>query len=80
MQTCVKATRLVKPRIQQTTQIQKRGKMVLGTVKGDIHDMGNDIVAFMLDVNGFDVRDLGVDVLAQTFVDKIASIKPEVWR
>jgi len=69
---------LVKPRLTQTTLVQKRAKVVLGTVKGDIHDIGKDIVAFMLDVNGFDVYDLGVDVPAQIFVDKIATVKPEV--
>ncbi|OGO36824.1 MAG: methionine synthase [Chloroflexi bacterium RBG_16_56_8] len=69
---------LVKPRLTQTTLVQKRAKVVLGTVKGDIHDIGKDIVAFMLDVNGFDVYDLGVDVPAQIFVDKIATVKPDV--
>ncbi|CAG0951528.1 trimethylamine corrinoid protein [Anaerolineae bacterium] len=69
---------LVKPRIQQTSEVQKRAKIVLGTVKGDIHDIGKDIVGFMLDVNGFEVHDLGVDVPAQKFVDAIADIKPEM--
>jgi 5-methyltetrahydrofolate--homocysteine methyltransferase len=40
-------------------------------VAGDIHDIGKDIVVFMLDVNGFEVYDLGVDVPAQKFVEKI---------
>jgi 5-methyltetrahydrofolate--homocysteine methyltransferase len=69
---------LVKPRIQQTGVSRKQGRVVIGTVKGDIHDLGKDIVAFMLDVNGFEVHDLGVDVPAQTFVDRIATVKPEV--
>ena len=47
------------------------GKIVLGTVAGDIHDIGKDLVAFMLDVNGFEVFDLGIDVPAQKFVDTI---------
>lgn len=55
-----------------------KGKIVLGTVKGDIHDIGKDIVAFMLDVNGFEVHDLGIDVPPQTFVDKVAEVEPEV--
>ena len=45
--------------------------MIIGTVAGDIHDIGKDIVVFMLDVNGFEVLDLGVDVPAQRFVDTI---------
>lgn len=69
---------LVKPRLQQTSPVQNRAKIVLGTVKGDIHDIGKDIVAFMLDVNGFEVYDLGVNVSPQTFVDKIATVKPDV--
>ncbi|MGE5265346.1 MAG: B12-binding domain-containing protein [Acidobacteriota bacterium] len=69
---------LVKPRIQQTGVVRKQGSVVIGTVKGDIHDLGKDIVSFMLDVNGFEVHDLGVDVPAQTFVDKIATVKPDV--
>ncbi len=56
----------------------KLGKVVVGTVKGDIHDIGKDIVVFMLDVNGFDVTDLGIDVPVETFVNKVAEIKPQV--
>ena len=69
---------LVKPRIQHVGEVKKHGKVVIGTVKGDIHNIGKDIVTFMLDVNGFEVYDLGVDVPAQTFVDKIAAVKPDV--
>lgn len=69
---------LVKPRLQQTTYSEKRVKVVLGTVKGDIHDIGKDIVAFMLDVNGFQVHDLGVNVPAAKFVDQVATIQPQI--
>jgi len=68
----------VKPRLLQGGQIKKNGKVVIGTVQGDIHDIGKDIVVFMLDVNGFEVYDLGVDVPPQTFVEKIAEVKPDV--
>jgi methanogenic corrinoid protein MtbC1 len=64
-------TELVKPRLTQAAESKKLGKVVFGTVAGDIHDIGKDIVVFMLDVNGFEVHDLGVDVSAQKFVDKI---------
>ncbi len=57
---------------------KKHGKVVIGTVKGDIHDIGKDIVVFMLDVNGFDVYDLGIDVPPQTFVDKIVETQAPV--
>jgi methanogenic corrinoid protein MtbC1 len=64
-------TELVKPKIAKTAESKKLGKIVFGTVAGDIHDIGKDIVVFMLDVNGFDVYDLGVDVPVQKFVDEI---------
>jgi methanogenic corrinoid protein MtbC1 len=64
-------TELVKPKLTQATESKKLGKIVFGTVAGDIHDIGKDIVVFMLDVNGFEVIDLGVDVPAQKFIDKI---------
>lgn len=64
-------TELVKPKLSKSAESKKLGKVVFGTVAGDIHDIGKDIVVFMLDVNGFKVYDLGVDVPAQKFVDKI---------
>ena len=54
----------LKPLMSDGVAARKLGKVVLGTVQGDIHNIGKDIVAFLLDVNGFDVTDLGVDVLA----------------
>ena len=64
-------TERVKPKITQAAGVKRLGKVIIGTVAGDIHDIGKDIVVFMLDVNGFEVFDLGVDVPAQKFVDKI---------
>ena len=61
---------MVKPRMQAAGQVQtKIGKVVIGTVQGDIHDIAKDIVAFMLDINGFEVTDLGVDVAPEKFVE-----------
>ncbi len=62
---------ILKPRMVQTAGAKKLGKVVIGTVAGDIHDIGKDIVVFMLDVNGFEVYDLGVDVPPEKFVEKI---------
>jgi methanogenic corrinoid protein MtbC1 len=71
--------KLVKPRLVQTAAGGvARGKVVIGTVEGDIHDIGKDIVIFMLDVNNFEVIDLGVDVPAQVFVDKVRETRPAV--
>jgi len=64
-------TELVKPKLTKAAEARRLGKVVFGTVAGDIHDIGKDIVVFMLDVNGFEVYDLGVDVPAQKFVEKI---------
>lgn len=52
-------------------ETERLGKVIIGTVEGDIHDIGKDLVVFMLDVSGFEVLDLGVDVPAQKFVDTI---------
>jgi len=64
-------TDLVKPKLTGTSKVKRLGKVIIGTVAGDIHDIGKDIVVFMLDVNGFEVHDLGVDVPALRFVEKI---------
>lgn len=70
---------LAKPRLAgQATQAAKRGTVLIGTVAGDIHDIGKDVVSFMLDVNNFAVHDLGVDVPEATFVSKIQEIKPDI--
>lgn len=62
---------------QQKSDV-KRGKILLGTVAGDIHDIGKDVVKFMLDANGFEVIDLGVDVPSEIFIEKIKEFKPEI--
>ena len=62
---------LVKPKLAKGGAARKGGKVIVGTVAGDIHDIGKDIVVFMLDVSGFEVYDLGVDVPAKKFVEKI---------
>ncbi len=69
---------VAKPKLTQTTSQKKLGRVVVGTVQGDIHDIGKDIVTFLLDVNGFEVRDLGVDVPADKFVDAIKEFQPQV--
>jgi len=69
---------VVKPKMTQSVESQKLGRVVIGTVEGDIHDIGKDIVTFMLDVNGFDVRDLGVDVPAAKFVEAVKTFQPQV--
>ena len=57
---------------------RKLGKVLIGTVHGDLHDIGKNIVSFMLDINGFEVKDIGIDVPAATFVSEIEAFKPDV--
>jgi len=64
-------TEIVKPRLKEDASVERSGKVVIGTVAGDIHDIGKNIVVFMLDVSGFEVYDLGVDVPPQKFIEKI---------
>ena len=69
---------MVKPYIKQETETKKLAKVVIGTVAGDIHDIGLNIVEFMLDVNGFDVTNLGVDVPAEKFVQAMQDTRAPV--
>ena len=73
-------TDLIKPEMAVGSSGEKTtlGTVVLGTVKDDIHDIGKDIVGFMLEVNGFKVHDLGIDVPEQKFVDKIREVNPDI--
>jgi len=64
-------TEILKPRMAEEAAAEKLGKVVMGTVQGDIHDIAKDIVCFMLDLNGFEVTDLGVDVPPQKFVETV---------
>jgi 5-methyltetrahydrofolate--homocysteine methyltransferase len=69
---------IVKPLLEKSGANVKKGKVLIGTVAGDIHDIGKDIVTFMLDVSGFDVLDIGIDVPVQIFIDKIKEFQPQV--
>lgn len=71
-------TDILKPELAKLPEIKRHGRVLIGTVKGDIHDIGKNIVTFMLDVNGFDVLDLGVDVSPQKFVEAMQDFEPQV--
>lgn len=64
-------TEITKPKLTREVEVKRLGKVVLGTMAGDIHDIGVNIVDFMLDTHGFEVYNLGVDVPTAKFVDKI---------
>ncbi|MCB1544818.1 MAG: cobalamin-dependent protein [Rhodoblastus sp.] len=71
---------IAKPLIKSAPGEEPRrlGKVLIGTVHGDLHDIGKNIVSFMLDINGFEVKDIGIDVPAATFVSEIEAFKPDV--
>ena len=65
-------------KVKKGEEAERLGKIIIGTVEGDIHDIGKDLVVFMLDVSGYEVFDLGIDVPAQKFVDAIKETGSEV--
>jgi trimethylamine corrinoid protein len=69
---------IVKPKLTGKLQTKKLGKFLLATVAGDIHDIGKDIVAFMMDISGFEVIDLGIDVPKDKIVAAIKENKPQI--
>jgi methanogenic corrinoid protein MtbC1 len=73
-------SKIAEPFLKQGSElaVERLGKVIVGTVKGDIHDIGKDIVVFLLDANGFEVHDLGVDVPAEEFIKAINDLKPQV--
>ena len=68
---------VIKPKLM-SGQVASAGKVVIGTVQGDMHDVGKNIVVLMLEANGFDVIDLGVDVSSQTFIKTASEIGADV--
>jgi methanogenic corrinoid protein MtbC1 len=63
---------------QEGGETKKHGKVLIGTVHGDLHDIGKNIVSFMLDINGFEVKDIGVDIPVQKFIEEIEAFQPDV--
>jgi len=74
-----KGLKLIEPELRKlNVQREFIGTVVIGTVEGDIHDIGKSIVSIMLEVNGFKVYDLGVDVPTEIFVKKVEELKPDI--
>jgi len=74
MESCVT---LLKPLFQEGAIVSK-GTIVLGTVKGDLHDIGKNLVGMMLEGAGFTIVDLGVDVAPDAFVKAISDAHPQI--
>ena len=67
-----KSMEILKPHLQSRNQvIEKAGTVVIGTVQGDIHEIGKTLVATILSANGFEVHDLGVDVSIDKFIEAV---------
>jgi len=70
---------VIEPELKKSKGGQKHiGTVVIGTVEGDIHDIGKTIVATMFEVNGFKVYDLGCDVKNETFLEKVKEVNPNI--
>jgi corrinoid protein of di/trimethylamine methyltransferase len=61
---------ILKPHLRADRAAIKKGRVVIGTIEGDIHEIGKSLVALMLDISGFEVRDLGVDVPLERFLSE----------
>jgi len=59
-------------------EVKYLGRVLIGTVAGDIHDIGKRLVATFLEMEGFEVMDVGIDVPTATFVEKVRELKPDV--
>ncbi len=67
----------VKPFLS-AAEVHKKGRVIIGTVEGDLHDIGKNIVRLMLECGGFEVIDLGVDVPVTSFVDAVKTHSPDI--
>lgn len=74
MQECMK---LIQPHFKEG-DVSAKGKVVIGTVKGDLHDIGKNLVSMMLEGAGFTIIDLGVDVAPEAFVQKVQEVSADL--
>jgi 5-methyltetrahydrofolate--homocysteine methyltransferase len=73
------ASALIKPHLPETEGEEKKlGKVLMATVEGDIHDIGKNIVTMMMEITGFDVKDIGVDVPIGTIVDEAEAFGADI--
>jgi 5-methyltetrahydrofolate--homocysteine methyltransferase len=68
---------ILKPRLVQTG-VNPAGRIIIGTVKGDLHDIGKNLVAMMLEGAGFEIIDLGIDTAPERFIEEIKAKKPQI--
>ena len=70
--------KVLKPHIRKAEGTEGKGTVVLGAVEGDVHDIGKNMVKLMLEVNGYDVHDLGTDVPVAKFVDEMQRVGADI--
>lgn len=75
--TMKKGLEIIKPLLKEQ-ESQSKGKVILCTVKGDLHDIGKNLVAMMLEGAGFEVMDLGVDSTVESVIAKVKELQPDV--
>ena len=75
--TMKKGLAIIKPLLKED-QSQSKGKVILCTVKGDLHDIGKNLVAMMLEGAGFEVIDLGVDSTVEMVIARVIELQPDV--
>ncbi|TGG94020.1 cobalamin-binding protein [Natronospirillum operosum] len=68
---------LLRPLLAETG-VERIGKIVIGTVKGDIHDIGKNLVSMMLEGAGFEVVDIGINIPVETYLEALAEHKPDI--
>ena len=69
---------IIQPELKNQIPSSSKGTVILGTVEGDIHDLGKKMLNFLLTCRGFTIYDLGVDVAPATFLEKVKEIQPDI--
>jgi len=72
------ASAILKPLIAESKTLKPLGRVVIGTVQGDLHDIGKNLVATMLEAKGFQLVDLGIDVSPAKFIENVKSTKADI--
>jgi 5-methyltetrahydrofolate--homocysteine methyltransferase len=72
------ATEILKPTLAKGTALKATGKVVMGTVAGDLHDIGKNLVIIMLEGAGFEVHDIGVDNSPEKFIAAVEEVNPDI--
>jgi trimethylamine corrinoid protein len=69
---------ILQPALKKRGEGVMKGKILLGTIQGDVHEIGKNIVRILLEASGFEIIDLGRDVNVLTFIDRYMEIRPEI--